>query len=185
MKKIISLGLVVLVVLSVGAMAFADEVETTFQRGFGRSSKVNEAFERGSGVRVSMTDDEFEAYRAENRINLSLNFHESAAIIEILSDLTGDSVETIQASGLTLHEYAEAEGVLEAFQKDILALKEERLEALVESGIITQEKADFMLERMSQMDGSQLQQKLGQNGGGQGFNGKGQGQGQGRGSNRK
>lgn len=183
MKKIISLGLVVLVVLSVGAMAFADEVETTVQRGFGRGFKVNEDFEPGSGLRMTMSEEEFEAYRESNRVNLSLNFQESAAIIEILSDLTGDSVETIQASGLTLHEYAEAEGVLEAFQKDILALKEERLEALVEEGIITQEKADFMLERMSQMDGTHPQQRLGQNGSGQGFNGKGQGRG--RGSNRK
>jgi len=32
-----------------------------------------------------------------------------------------------------------------------------------------------MLDRMSQMDGSQLQERLGQKGGGRGFNGKGQG----------
>lgn len=175
MKKIMSIGLVVLVVLSVGAMAFADEVEATFLRGFGRGSKVSEDFEPGSGLRMSMTEEEFEAFREGNRVNLALNFHESAATLEILADLTGDSVETIQASGLNLHEYAEAEGVLEAFQKDILELKEETLSELVEKGTITQEKADFMLERMSQMDGSQAQQRLGQNGGGRGFNGKGHG----------
>jgi|GEM_PF-6352344 len=173
MKKIMSIGLVVLVVLSVGAMAFADEVETTFQRGFGRGSRVSEDFE--PGLRRSMTEEAFEAYREGNRVNLALNFHESAATLEILAGLTGDSVETIQASGLSLHEYAETEGVLEAFQKDILELKEETLSELVANGTITQEKADFMLERMSQMDGSQAQQRLGQNGGGRGFNGKGHG----------
>jgi len=171
MKKIISLGLVVLVVLSVGAMAFADEVETTYQNGFGR----------GTGLRMTMTDEAFEAYRAENRVNLLLNFQDSEAILEVLSELTGDSVETIQASDLTLHEYADENAVLEAFQEDILELKEEKLEALVEAEIITQEKADFMLERMGQMDGTQPQQRLGQNCSGQGFNGKGQG----RGINRK
>jgi len=181
MKKIISLGLVVLVVLSVGAMAFADEAETTFQKGFGRGGNLSDDFERGSGVRVSMTDDEFEAYRAENRVNLSLNFQESAEIIAILAELTGDPVETIQASGLTLHAYAVDKGVLEAFQEDMLELKEANLNELVANGTITQEKADFMLERMGQMDGTQPQQRLGQKGGGQGFNGKGQG----RGSNRK
>jgi hypothetical protein len=175
MKKMISLGLVMLVVLSVGAMAFADEVETTFQKGFGRGMNVSEDFERGSGLRVSMTDDEFEAYRTENRVNLSLNFQESAEIIEILAELTGDSVETIQTSGLTLHEYADNQGVLEAFQEDLLALKEANLNDLVANGTITQEKADFMLERMSLMDGSQLQERLGQKSGGRGFNGRGQG----------
>jgi hypothetical protein len=180
MKKIISLGLVVLVVLSVGAMAFADEVETTFERGFGRGASVSKDFERGSGLRTTMSEEEFQAYRAENRVNLSLSFEASEAALETLSEVTGDSVEIIQDSGLTLHEYAETEGVLEAFQERLLELKESKLNELVANGTITQEKADFMVERMSQMDGTQPQQKLGQNGGGRGFNGKGQG----RGSNR-
>jgi len=177
MKKMISLGLVVLVVLSVGAMAFADEVETTFERGFGRGRSTDEAFEPGSGVRVGMSDEAFEAYRENNRINLSLNFEASEEAINILSDVTGDSVEDIQDSGLTLHAYAVEAGVLEAFQEDLLALKTENLEALVADGTISQEKADFMLERMSLMDGSQLQERLGQKGSGRGFNGKGQGRG--------
>jgi hypothetical protein len=167
MKKIISIGLVVVVVLSLGAMAFADEVETTFQRGFGRSRNVSEDFELGSGVRMTMSEEEFEVYRAGNQINLSLNFEESAAVIEILADVTGDSVETIQDSGLELHEYAVNENVLETFQASVLKLKETNLETLVDNETITQEKADFMLERMSLMDGSQ--QRLGR-GQGRGFN---------------
>ena len=175
MKRILSIGLVVVVVLSLGAMAFADEVETTFQRGFGRSVNMNGDFEPGTGVRRSMTDEAFEAYRAEKRVNLSLNFEAAEEVINLLAEVTGDSVEAIEASGLTRHEYAEQAGALETFQEALLALKTSNLEALVENGTISQDKADFMLERMSQMDGSQLQERLGQKGGGRGFNGKGQG----------
>ena len=175
MKKIMSIGLVVVVVLSLGAITFADEVETTFQKGFGRGANMSEDFERGTGVRQSMTDEAFETYRAEKRVNLSLNFEASAEAINLLADVTGDSVEAIEDSGLTLHAYAEKEDALEAFQEVLLALKTSNLETLVENGTISQEKAEFMLDRMSQMDGSQLQERLGQKGGGRGFNGKGQG----------
>ena len=175
MKRILSIGLVVVVVLSLGAMAFADEVETTFQKGFGRGANMSEDFERGTGVRQSMTDEAFEAYRAENRVNLSLNFEASAEAIDLLADLTGVSVEAIEDSGLTLHEYAEKAEKLEAFQAALLTLKTNNLETLVENGTISEDKADFMLDRMSQMDGSHLQERLGQKGGGRGFNGKGHG----------
>lgn len=183
MKKIISIGLVVVVVLGLGVLSFADD-EMSFTRAYGRGRQFDESFEPGinningdfePGLRQRMTEEEFEAYREGNRVNLSIKFEEQAESLEILSELTGDSVETIEESALTLHEYAENAGVLEAFQSELLEMKTEALNALVENGTITQEKADFMLDRMASMDGSAPQQRLGQKGMGRGYNAKGQG----------
>lgn len=153
MEKIVSIGLVLVVVLSLGAMAFADEVETTFQRGFGRSKNLSEDFEPRSGLRMTMSEEEFEAYRASNRINLSLNFEEKSAIY--LAELIDLTEEEILESDATIHELAEEYGVLEELHVLVLSEKKALLTDLVEDGTISQEKADFMLERMSLMDGSQ------------------------------
>jgi hypothetical protein len=163
-------------------MAFADEVETTFQKGFGRENEMRENFECNDGLRISMTE-EFKMRRTEDKINLSLKFESMETTMNILSELTEDSVETIESSGLTLHEYAETEGVLKAFQERLLELKKTNLDDLVENGTITQEKANFMLERMSQMDGTRPQERLGQNGGSRNF--KNQMHKQGKGQNGK
>jgi len=142
MKKIISIGLVVVVVLSLGAMAFADEIDETFQRGFGRNHMA--------------TEDRLQVNEARN-LNLSLNFEEKSA--EYLAELTDLSEEEILASDKSIHALAEEEGVLDELQAFVLKEKEDLLTDLVEEGTISQEKADFMLERMSLMDGSQ--QRLG------------------------
>jgi len=175
MKKILSIGLVVVIVLSLGAMSFADSSDT-FERGFGKSTS-NENVQRGYGRDLS--DEEFDAIRESNKqnlnrnVNLSLNFEENgAADLASITDLTEDE---ILSSDLTLHEIAENENVLDKFHALILEKKTAELNELVSNGTFTQEKVDFMLDRMSNADGSQLQEKLGQNstrGNGRGFNRK-------------
>jgi len=160
MKKTLSIGLVVVIVLGLGAMSFADSADV-FERGFGRGSR-NTEFKQGSGRDLS--DEDFDLMRESNRANLSLNrnfnFEENSATD--LASITDLSEEEIINSDLTLHEIATNEGVLDKFQALILNNKTEDLNKLVSNGTITQEKADFMLNRMSTMDGTQ--QRLGQNG---------------------
>ena len=163
MKKILSIGLVVVIVLSLGAMSFADSSDT-FERGFGKSAS-NEDFERGYGRDLS--DEEFDAMRESNRqnlnknVNLSLNFEENGAVD--LASITNLTEDEILNSDLTLYEIAENENVLDEFHALILSKKTAELNELVSNGTFTQEKIDFMLDRMSNGDGSQLQEKLGQN----------------------
>ncbi len=175
MKKILSIGLVVVIVLSLGAMSFADSSDT-FERGFGKGT-LNENFERGYGRDLS--NEEFDAMRGSNRQNLNrnialnLNFEENgAADLASITDLT--EAEIIN-SDLTLHEIAENENVLDEFHALILEKKTAELNTLVSNGTFSQEKADFMLDRMANADGSQLQERMGQNsarGNGRGFNRK-------------
>ena len=177
MKKILSIGLVVVIVLSLGAMSFADSSDT-FERGFGKGT-LNEDFERGS--RRGLSDEEFNEIRESKKqnlnrnvdLNLNLSFQENGATD--LASITDLTKEEITESDLRLHEIAENEGVSDEFHALILKKKTAELNTLVEDGTISQEKADFMLERMSNADGSQLQERMGQKtarGNGRGFNRK-------------
>ncbi|MDM8533966.1 hypothetical protein QUF55_04585 [Clostridiaceae bacterium HSG29] len=175
MKKILSIGLVVVIVLSLGAMSFANSSDT-FERGFGNGTQ-NEDFERGYGR--SLSNEEFDTMRESRRenlnrnTNLSFNFEENgAADLASITDLTE---EEIIESNLTLHEIAENENVLDEFHTLIVEKKIVSLNTLVSNGTISQEKADFMIDRMNNADGSQLQERMGQNssrGNGRGFNRK-------------
>jgi len=163
MKKVLSIGLVVVIVLGLGAMSFADSADF-LGRGFGKRD-MNSDFEKGS--RRDLSNKEFDAMRESNRqnlnrnVNLSLNFEENgAANLASITDLTEDE---ILSSDLTLHEIAENENVLDELHALILEKKTAELNELVSNGTFTQEKVDFMLDRMSNADGSQLQEKLGQN----------------------
>ena len=171
MKKILSIGLVVVIVLSLGAMSFAD-VADTFERGFKKGSSNNNV-EPGYGRNLS--DEEFNLMRESNRKNVKLgmafNYEENGA--SQLASITDLTEEEILNSGLTLHELAEQENVLDEFHALILNEKTTQLNELIANGTFSQEKADFMINRMSNMDGSQ--EKLGQNvtrGNGRGFNRK-------------
>jgi hypothetical protein len=157
MKKTVIIGLVVVLVLGLGAMSFAD---STFERGFGQFGRANENFEPGYGR--SLSDEEFDALRASHmqQLNLSLMLESSDAAVETLAELTDLSIDDIKASDLTLHELAVQEDVLDKCHAAMLATKKATLDTLVEEGTITQAKADFMLERMSQMNGDQ--ERLGQ-----------------------
>ncbi|MDM8534349.1 hypothetical protein QUF55_06550 [Clostridiaceae bacterium HSG29] len=170
MKKILSIGLVVVIVLGLGAMSFADSADD-FVRGFGKGNH-SEDFERGYGRDLS--DEEFNEMRESRRqninTNLNMNFERTGASdLASITDLTEDE---IIESGLTLHEIAENENVLDEFHALIIEKKTTELNSLVENGTISQEKADFMLDRMNNADGSQLQERMGQKssrGNGRGF----------------
>ena len=171
MKKILSIGLVVVIVLSLGAMSFADMTDT-FERGFKKGSSNNNV-EPGYGRDLS--DEEFNLMRESNRKNVKLgmtfNYEENGA--SQLASITDLTEEEILNSDLTLHELAEQENVLDEFHALILNEKTTQLNELVANGTFSEEKADFMINRMSDMDGSQ--EKLGQNvirGNGRGFNRK-------------
>ncbi|MEA1973973.1 MAG: hypothetical protein U9N10_00295 [Bacillota bacterium] len=159
MKKILSIGLVVVIVLSLGAMSYADTSD--FERGYGRD----------------LSDEEFGAMREKRmqniNLNLALDFEKTGAVdLASITDLTEAQINT---SELTLHEIAENENVLDEFHALMLEKKTIELNNLVENGTISQEKADFMIDKIGNSDGSQLQEKFGQNcskGKGRGFNRK-------------
>lgn len=157
MKKTLTIGLVVVLVLGLGAMSFADNA---FERGFGQFGKNSEDFEPGYGR--SLSAEEFTALRESRmqNLNLSLMLDNSDTAVETLANLTDLSVADIEASNLSLHALAVQEDVLDEFHAAMLATKEATLEALVDDGTISEEKAEFMIDRMSQMNGGQ--ERLGQ-----------------------
>jgi hypothetical protein len=67
-------------------------------------------------------------------------------IVTDLTDLTADQCYELRTSGLTYGEIAEQYGVYDEFYDAMQTEREERLDALVEAGRITEEQADTMLE---------------------------------------
>ena len=144
MKKVITLGLVGILVLGLGVFSFADDT-LDYEKGYKRGG---------------VSQSEFRSNQV-NR-NLGLRFNEKEEIQNILSDLTGLTSEEILESEKTLNEIAENEDVLDEFHEKIIEYKSDELEKLVEEEIISQEKYDFMLDRMEQMDGTGYQGQMGQ-----------------------
>jgi len=77
-----------------------------------------------------------------------------ARLVDILADLTGLSVEDIQAeraAGSSISDIAEANGVsTETVVNEALAARKAILDAKVADGSITQEQADLAYERMTE-----------------------------------
>ena len=75
---------------------------------------------------------------------------EYSSPIEVLSNLTGSSVEEIyeQRGNKTLGSIAQEEGVSDEFKAAMLENKKAILEQRVKDGVLTQEQADAILERM-------------------------------------
>lgn len=69
---------------------------------------------------------------------------------EAVAGITGRTVESVIAerasTGKTYGTMAAEAGQLEAFQAEMLAIKKDNLNALVEAGTITQERADAILQ---------------------------------------
>lgn len=85
--------------------------------------------------------------------------------LEILSNVTGDSVDAIVESredGETLGSIAAEKDVLEEFQKAMLENRKAVVQERVEEGVLTQEEADeylaIMAERMETCDGTGVRQ---------------------------
>lgn len=74
----------------------------------------------------------------------------SEAVSELLG-LTHEEIETQRHEGKSLVEIAAAQGVSEdALVEAIMAVKKEAIQQRVEAGILTQEKANLMLQQMEQ-----------------------------------
>lgn len=202
MKKLLVIGLIGVLVLSLGAMSFADAfngnrqgngqgraMNKDFNSGYGRESRIEELVEltdlteeeilesdltlyeiaKEEGVLEEFRPEESRNLNQNRNLNLYVGFQDNA--IDNLIELTDLTKEEILESELTIHELAEEEGVLEELHSLMLENKTEVLNELVEEGTITQEKADFMIDRMENMDGSQ--ERRGSKGvAGRGFNRK-------------
>jgi len=142
MKKVLigtSLVLVVLVALAAAGLAFAQSQDPTpapgFNRGYGMMG--------GRGMMGDGTTGPMHTY-----------------MIEALAPRLGLSVEDLQAridAGETPYQIAQAQGMTD--EQIVTLMSEahtEALQAAVDAGVITQEQADWMSQRMGQM---------GQNGG--------------------
>ena len=81
---------------------------------------------------------------------------------DIIAGLTGEPADSIRAekveSGSTYGTIADSYGVLDAFEEQMLELKEARLQERVEAGRLTQEQADAIIaamrENQANCDGS-------------------------------
>lgn len=75
---------------------------------------------------------------------------------EIVADLTGQSVESVQSqrsAGSSYGALAEKAGVLPEFKEQVLGLKKERLDQRVKDGHLTEEEAASIYERMQTQQG--------------------------------
>lgn len=136
MKKIISLGLVVVMIFGLSIMSFADNDSLTELEDY----KANER----RGNRLS------NGFRRSPR-KLSKEVIETHA--ELLSSLIDLDTDEILNNDLRLHELAEDYDVLDELHELLIIEKTEALEALVQEGKITQERADEMLAGMEDRDG--------------------------------
>ena len=75
---------------------------------------------------------------------------EYSSPIDVLSGLTGSSVEDIyeQRGDKTLGAIAQEKGVYDEFKSGMIESKKAILEQRVKDGVLTQEQADVILERM-------------------------------------
>ncbi len=107
-----------------------------------------------------------------------LHEYMQAAIAEEF-DLSVEELQALHDDGKTLWAYAQEQGMTqEEFAEKMLAARTQALQAAVADGVITQEQADWMLERMNQM--WQNGGGFGPCGGGGHFGGPGRGRGGGR-----
>ena len=145
MKKVITLGLIGVLVLGLGVFSFADDT-LEYGQGYKRGGASQGEFRSSSQQR-----------------NLGLRFNQTEEVQGILSELTGLTNEEIVESEKTLHEIAVDNDILDEFHEKITTFKTQKLQKLVEDEVISQEKADFMLDKIKQMDGTGYQGNKGQN----------------------
>ncbi len=112
---------------------------------------------------------------------------------EVISELTGRTTDEVIAEKMesqkTYGAIADEAGKLDEFREEMLELKKNNLADQVESGKITQEKADDILKSIedkratcdgtgSGKVGQSMKAKFGSNGSGEGFGGANRGQGE-------
>lgn len=124
MKKILTIGLVMVMVLSVGIISY------------GHYNTVGGSFSERQGFGPGMMNG---------------GYYGNNTGIESLSELTDLTADEIYALGLPLHEIAEEEGVLDEFLEASLNDRIGTIEALVENGSISEGYADLMINQMTEM----------------------------------
>jgi hypothetical protein len=125
MKKILTIGLVMVLVLSIGIVSY------------GHYNTVGGSFSDRQGFGAGMMN---EGYYGNN------------TAIESLTELTDLTADEIYAIGLPLHDIAEEEGVLDAFLEASLNDRIETIEALAENGTVSDGYADLMIDQMTEMN---------------------------------
>jgi hypothetical protein len=124
MRKVKTVGLVLVLVLGIGMVSFAHY--TTSGESYGSR--------RGFGPGM-----------------MGQGYLSGDTVVDSLSELTGLTEEEIYESGLPLHVIAEENGVLEDFLDISLENRVERIEALVESGSISEAYGDLIISQMTEM----------------------------------
>ncbi len=95
--------------------------------------------------------------------------------------LTLEELDALHEEGITLWEYAQGEGISsEEFQDKMITSRQAALQEAVADGVLSQEQADWMLDRMNNFGAGNRQSKPGACLDGE-FEGRGSGQGMQRG----
>ena len=94
--------------------------------------------------------------------------------------LTLEELDALHKEGITLREYAQEEGLSsEEFQNKMISARQTALQEAVADGVLSQEQADWMLNRMNNFGAENHESKLGTC-----LNDKFEGRGSGRGTQR-
>lgn len=181
-KKIVTMSLVGILILSLGAVSFADfggYGNDTFYNSFKEKAQAKGFYKEYEDTMIEVHEEHFNELVEEGVITQEQAQEKLEAIkdgevplhnrmnrkgkrpfkgnkmkegVEIFAELTDMSEETIieylRENQITLHEYAEAQGITEDFNTKMSELRKEHLEQLVEEGRITEEEAQEKIEAM-------------------------------------
>ena len=137
MKKILIVGLVLILVLGISMVSFAH---------YGSSRGV---YGNTQGFGPGMM---YGGYAEDN------------TLVDALSELTGLTPKEIYQSGLPLHVIAEENDVLDEFLEDSLNNRIESINASVENGSITEAYGELMIDQMTEMHEYQRSEDFLENG---------------------
>lgn len=121
MKKVLTLGLIIVLVLGIGMVSFAH---------YGSS---RDTYDNAQGFRPGMM------YGRDN------------TVIDSLSELTGLTELELYQSGLPIHIIADENDVLDEFLDLSLENRIERIEDLVENGNITEAYGELIIGQITEM----------------------------------
>lgn len=147
MKKLVLIGVVVIVAmlaLGVAGFAYAQEPQPTEPVPFGQGNS------RGSGMmgRGGMMGRWNQGVTGQYG---PMHEYMVGAMAEALG-MTEEALDAELAAGKTMWQVAEAKGLsLEDYQKLMLDARTAALEKMVADGVLTQDQADWMLNRMQGM----------------------------------
>lgn len=165
MKKIFILGLVGMLVLGIGMYSFASNLNRGFRGHMG-------SFNRGS---FDSDDSEIQDFMLERMQEVNevgypggmmglrrnsnfqskgytIGLNQTDETLNFLSQLTNLTNEEILESEKNFYEIAKDKNVLNDFHEEMIEIRENELNNLIDEDVISQEDAEFMLERMEEMN---------------------------------